>query len=1464
MYQQRLATQRRGAMKKDWEPSRAELEREVEELRERVRQLEAERQPVEGDLLHHVVDNLDIPVFVKDEEHRWVYLNRAAGAVFGRTPEEMLGRTDTDFYPPDEAADIWRQDDTVLAQGCPHFFEGRRTWLGGQRQALCLKSPHVDAASGLRYIVGTVQDVSELRATQHAARMSEEKYGLLVENAREAVTVVGEDCVLFANASTAALTGYSLDELHAMPLGDLLHPDDRDAVLSNRALRVQGGDAPETYTFRIVSRDGAVRWVSGSNVRIVWDGLPAVMTFYSDVTDTVVAREALAASERRLRRIMDLVPHMIFARDARGRYIMANRAMAESCGTTVEEMIGTPHERYCTCEGGKCRFLAQDRKVILTGEPRTEPALPFRDATGVDRIVQCSFIPMEGENGHRACLGVGIDVTWERRTRDRLRRLNRGLLSLGRDHAANIAALVALCGELLAADCAVYNRLEGGMLCSRESWNAPPDMPRVDTAPGHICTDVIERGELDRLLVIRDLGKTPYAKSDPNVLAYGLQTYLGMAVMSGGEAVGSLCAVYAADYDPDYEDEWLMGLLTTAIAAEEDRMRATRELFESEGRYRAAFEQVAVGMVHSAPDGRFLKVNDRYCAITGYTRAELLGMKVFDVLHPDERASGAAAYAQLVEGTSPLYDFERRYLRRDGRHVWVRVTASAVRDGKGEVRLVSAMVVDVTSRRSAQEELERTNQQLRAFLDNSSAAIFFKDVESRIIHVNRSWREFMGVSPDRDLRGVSVYDILPKETEATFRAQDREVIAAGQPIQREVVMPLLSGERAILITKFPMCDEAGVLWAIGGILADITERRLAEQALRDSEEKYRRLFHNASDAIFLHAAAPDGQGWRMLECNDRACAMLGLERHELLSMNPQWLVGQAGCSTRVRTFESTVRSGGGDELQVEIAAHAFLLAGRPVTLSVVRDITQRKRMENALMRRDSVLEAVAFAARRFLGSTDWHEHIDDVLELLGESADVSRAYVFRLVTDESGDTGMRLEHEWCAPGIASQLDAPDLQFLSFSRADLHDLRDTLATRHAFFGHTQCLPEADRLVLEPQDIRSVAIVPVFAGGQWWGALGVDECRHDRDWYSVELESLVVAADMLGNAVLRGNVERAMRESDHRFRLIAGTVEDVFWISEPGRHVLDYFSPTLARWLGDCETTDAARTRFLNAVNADDLERVRAVYDETDREQWEVEYRLKCIDGEERWFRDRAFLVHGETGERRLIAGITADITELKLVDASLRESLRVKELLLQEIHHRVKNNLQIISSLLDMAGRRICDAKASEIIRDLQSKIHSMGMIHMQLYGLGNYGSIDISDYAQMLTWQLGQMYNAAWVTPVFDMETIHLPLDLAIPCGLVLSEALSNAFKHAYREKRDGSLAMSIGRTDDGRVRICVVDDGPGIPGGVNFATASSLGLRLMRNIVEFQLGGTLDMKTDNGTAVTITFGVAPQGGANE
>jgi|GEM_PF-6073139 len=238
---------------------------------------------------------------------------------------------------------------------------------------------------------------------------------------------------------------------------------------------------------------------------------------------------------------------------------------------------------------------------------------------------------------------------------------------------------------------------------------------------------------------------------------------------------------------------------------------------------------------------------------------------------------------------------------------------------------------------------------------------------------------------------------------------------------------------------------------------------------------------------------------------------------------------------------------------------------------------------------------------------------------------------------------------------------------------------------------------------------------------------------------------------------------------------------------------------------------------------------------------------------RFYTTIKFPIHIEG--KRYLAGFTIDITDRTLMEKNLRASLREKEVLLQEIHHRVKNNMQVISSLFSIQSRQTQNAECREILREGQARIRSMSLVHERLYQSSDLSKIDLPAYIQSLAVHLLQvsLIDGEQVKLETDLEPISLDINTAVPFGLILNELISNALKHAFPNGRKGLIKIRLRRGAGGEVILKVADDGVGFQGNLDFRTAESFGLKIVGLLVK-QIRGVIDLDRTGGTAFIVTF----------
>ncbi|HEX9410296.1 MAG TPA: PAS domain S-box protein [Actinomycetota bacterium] len=283
-------------------------------------------------------------------------------------------------------------------------------------------------------------------------------------------------------------------------------------------------------------------------------------------------------------------------------------------------------------------------------------------------------------------------------------------------------------------------------------------------------------------------------------------------------------------------------------------------------------------------------------------------------------------------------------------------------------------------------------------------------------------------------------------------------------------------------------------------------------------------------------------------------------------------------------FELRILASSGEYLTGEFTASPLREGGRVVSvMGIGRDVTDRKRAQRDLHRRAGILEAVTFAAERFVAGGSWRDAIDVVLQHLGEAAEADWVALSQKHLAEDGDFQLRICYEWARPEIPSKMAVRFLLNAPFAGSGLGRWPEVFMQGGIIHGHVRDLPEQERPLMESNDVRSFAVVPVFAGEEWWGNLGLAACNEERSWSAAEVDAVRAAAGLVGAAIRQERGEVALRETEERYRRLVELSPDAIVVHSEGRFV---FANSAAARLFGAETPDVLIGRpVLEVVHPD---------------------------------------------------------------------------------------------------------------------------------------------------------------------------------------------------------------------------------------------------------------------------------------
>jgi PAS domain S-box-containing protein len=332
------------------------------------------------------------------------------------------------------------------------------------------------------------------------------------------------------------------------------------------------------------------------------------------------------------------------------------------------------------------------------------------------------------------------------------------------------------------------------------------------------------------------------------------------------------------------------------------------------------------------------------------------------------------------------------------------------------------------------------------------------------------------------------------------------------------------------------------------------------------------------------------------------------------------------------------------------------------------------------------------------------------------------------------------------------------------------------------------------------------------------------------------------------------EQALHESRQRFQRFFELGTFGMFITSPTKGWIE-INDSLCEILG-YSSDELHRMKWVDLTHPDDLAADEQKFDQViagEIEGYSLEKRFLRKDGQPiiailsvRCLRD---------SERNVqyFVGIIRDITARRRAEEELKASLREKEVLLREIHHRVKNNLQVVSSLLNLQAGYIDNEASKMAFRESHQRVRAMALVHERLYRSENLARINFGEYLDTVTTEIARLHARGPVRTSTSVAAIDLEINQAIPCGLIVNELVTNAFKHAFPSGRGGTVHVSFRRVDMKSVELKVEDDGIGFPVDHDVRGRTSMGMMLVTSLAE-QIGGTLGIKSRQGACFTLTF----------
>jgi PAS domain S-box-containing protein len=896
-------------------------------------------------------------------------------------------------------------------------------------------------------------------------------------------------------------------------------------------------------------------------------------------------------------------------------------------------------------------------------------------------------------------------------------------------------------------------------------------------------------------------------------------------------------------------------------------------LRQSEERFRATYEQAAVGIAHCI-EGRFIRANQKFCDILGYTLKELQALTYIDITHPDDLAVELPYCQQLLAGEISDYSLEKRYIRKDGSAIWINLTTSLVREPSGEIKYATALIEDISDRKRIEEALRQSEERFsKAFRVNPAATTITTLAEGRYIDVNDSFLRLSGFKREEVIGKTSV------ELGMWVAERSQVIPQLIQQLQHQPIYDLevkfrnKSGEIRDGITSAELIDLSGELCLLGQ-LYDVTDRKRTEAALNYRLDFEALLTTISTQFINLKATEIDQAINQALQQIgefaqvDRVCIFL-ISNERFFNTHQWYADGIAPLVYPTQGLALAEISSTVEQLRQFKTIHIQHLEDLPEPRkSIAQSFGVQSYMAVPIAYEGCLIGSLAFNS--ILTSKTWSTEDTALLRAL---ANIFASALMRKRSEEA----LR-ESEQRFRQLAENVDAVLWVYSIDERKPLY----VCPAYEKIWGHSvQSFFEggfqawldtihpdnqAQVLAYKEQQARGEQVECIYRIIKPDGSIRWIRDRafpvHDTQGRFYRVAG--VAEDITDRKL----AEDALRESQAKLQAILDSASAVicrFRVFTNLDWQYEFFSSATQMLYGYTpQEVIADKNLWISRVLPEDLENVILPrYEDIFAERTaKLEYRFRHKDGTLRWFSMTLLSQRDETANCWVVTTVDTDITERKQAEEQLEASLQEKEALLKEVHHRVKNNLQVICSLLDLQLQRIQDPQVLEVFRNSQNRVRSMALIHEKLYQSESLSKVNLADYIESLTMYLIQTYaiNPNKITLQLNLEPVLLNLDTAIPCGLILNELISNALKHAFPGNTDGTIWISLSclrpvmpsqRCDV--FELVVGNNGVKLPELPDFSRAKSLGFQLV-NILTQQLNGQIEVSQNQGTEFKLRF----------
>ncbi|WP_414576501.1 PAS domain-containing protein [Anabaena sp. CCY 9402-a] len=1367
-----------------------------------------------NDILNSAIAN-SIVSFRVFSNHDWEYEYQSPGceAIFGYTAGEIIQDKHlwrSRVHPQDVETVIMPLFADILA-GITTSVEFRFAHKNGSlRWISATYTSRHDPENNCWIATGISKDITDRKQAEIALRKSEERWQLAIAGTNEAIW----DWDILTNKTFRSdrwfeMLGYEGHELSNWDdeWSKRLHPDDYERVMAAQEAYLSGQTPVYSCEYRLRLQDGSYGWFK-SRAKAVWDeqgNAIRLVGSLGDIGDYKTAEIALQQSEAMLRRIGDNLPNgaiyqVVRELDGSDRFSYLSAGIEKLMEVKAEDALQDSSLLYR-------QFIGEDNLRLEAAVNESMHDLSVFDiqlqiCTPSKQVKWLHFrsSPHKWPDGRIVWDGLVVGITNIKHIEATLRKSQ---------------AFLAESQRVARLGCWEFDLATQKIIWSEELFRLF-NLDPTQTEPTY----------QENLELYHPEDRAKLEQAVNQAIITGESYKLLLRKLTPDDTVTYIESIGYAEFNADGQVVRLYGTAQDIT----ERIQAEEKLRHSEARLITTQKIAHVGSWELDLNTYQRSWSKEAFQIFGLNphQVEPTHTEFLEMVHPDDRAIVQTQLEQAIAHSIP-FSLEYRIIRPDGSMRYVESRAEVAKDSQGKVAQLLGAILDITERKQAELEIIYSRDLREAIFNESADALFLVDpVTFLTTDCNQQALKMFGVSSKAELIGIEGYTFhkqpLQPEEIATCAAQidqlgfwHREIeylSKQGNVFWGSLVMKRIrvAGQEMNLVRVTDISEQQAVL----------RDRQQAEAALARSEEQLRLTFEFTNIGTWDWNVQTGEVVW-----NDNHYRLLGLDPTSSTKQYQIWRnaihpedvnrVEQALLSalqhrTNYETEYRIIHADASIRWLIGRGRGIYDTVGQPIRmLGVIIDTSEQqaalrelKRAEQALQEKEQFLRSIYDGVGESIFVIDVQ---DDVFRYVGLNPTHEK-----LTGLHSSDLQGKTPEQVLPPEVA--------MLVQQHYQDCVDAGETIT-------YEECLRFQGQLnwwitSLTPLRDETSRIYRIIGN-----SLNISDRKHYEQM--LELQAVITRNMAEGICLVRindGMIVYTNPKFDQTFGYDAGELI--------GHHVsiLNYEDHQI--------TATGVHQAIASVV----------------KKQGEATYEVQNIkkDGTLFWCSaNTSVFDHPDYGT--VLVAVQQDITEQKQVAETIKASLKEKEVLLQEIHHRVKNNLGIVSSLLQMQYRRTQDSPATAILLDSQNRIASIALVHEKLYRSDDLANIDFAQYIPDLTTHLFDSYNVSstHIQLKIQVENVNLDIETAIPCGLIINELVSNALKYAFSADRAGEIQVSLSQATNQTLILIVRDNGVGLPAEFDSKKTKTLGMTLIQGLVK-QLRGSLEINIHQGTEFKIYF----------